>query len=157
MVTGVLIILLIVFMDQLVKYWAVHVLANIGSITLIKGVFYFTYVENRGAAFSILQGMRWFFVLCTVLVASLFIYWVIKGVISGKLGTLAVFFIVGGAFGNLIDRVRLGYVIDMLQLTQFAIFNIADSFVTIGGILLAIWYLFIEGKQKKEKDGTDQG
>jgi len=159
MAAGILIVLCIVLLDQVVKYWAVHVLAGIGSIPLIEGVFHFTYVENIGAAFSILQGRRWFFVLFTVLVSALFIYWAAKGVIWGKLGKLSVCFIIGGAFGNLIDRVRLGYVIDMLEFrfVRFAIFNVADSFVTIGGILLAVWYLFIEGKQKKGQDGRDQG
>ena len=131
---------LMVVADQLIKYWTVTVLQPIGSIPLWEGVFHLTYVENTGAAFSMLEGRQGFFILITI-VAFLFMAYLYKtGMFRGVLGNLCIAFIVGGAIGNFIDRLRLGYVIDLFDfcLINFAVFNFADICITIGGGLFVL-------------------
>ncbi|MBQ1251166.1 MAG: signal peptidase II [Clostridia bacterium] len=147
---------LMVVADQLIKYWTVTVLQPIGSIPLWEGVFHLTYVENTGAAFSMLEGRQGFFIVVTV-AAFLFMAYLYKtGMIRGVLGNLCIAFILGGAVGNFIDRLRLGYVIDMFDfcLINFAVFNFADICITIGGalfVLLAILDYKAEVEAEKAK------
>ena len=147
---------LMVVADQLIKYWTVTVLQPIGSIPLWEGVFHLTYVENTGAAFSMLEGRQGFFIVVTV-TAFLFMAYLYKtGMIRGVLGNLCIAFILGGAVGNFIDRLRLGYVIDMFDfcLINFAVFNFADICITIGGalfVLLAILDYKAEVEAEKAK------
>lgn len=147
---------LMVVADQLIKHWTVTVLQPIGSIPLWEGVFHLTYVENTGAAFSMLEGRQGFFIVVTV-AAFLFMAYLYKtGMIRGVLGNLCIAFILGGAVGNFIDRLRLGYVIDMFDfcLINFAVFNFADICITIGGalfVLLAILDYKAEVEAEKAK------
>lgn len=147
---------LMVVADQLIKYWTVTVLQPIGSIPLWEGVFHLTYVENTGAAFSMLEGRQGFFIVVTV-ASFLFMAYLYKtGMIRGVLGNLCIAFILGGAVGNFIDRLRLGYVIDMFDfcLINFAVFNFADICITIGGalfVLLAILDYKAEVEAEKAK------
>ena len=147
---------LMVVADQLIKYWTVTVLQPIGSIPLWEGVFHLTYVENTGAAFSMLEGRQGFFIVVTV-AAFLFMAYLYKtGMIRGVLGNLCIAFILGGAVGNFIDRLRLAYVIDMFDfcLINFAVFNFADICITIGGalfVLLAILDYKAEVEAEKAK------
>ncbi len=138
----------IVAADQGVKLWAVRALGPGGSLGLISNVFHLTYAENRGAAFSILEGKLGFFVAVTVAMVGLLLYMAARGYIRGVFGRLAAVFIIGGALGNLIDRLFRGYVVDLFdfRLIHFAIFNVADVFITIGGIMLAVYFIFLEGK-----------
>lgn len=143
-----------IVVDRLVKAWAAGPLKAGGStLDLIPGVFGFTYVENYGAAFGILQGQRVLFLVLTTVVALAFIY---KLFISNKtlptLPSIGLTLLLGGAVGNLIDRAMYGFVVDMFDfyLIQFAVFNVADSCVVVGVILLAVWLLFIEPKTAAE-------
>ncbi len=151
MLFSVLLVAGIVALDQLVKYWALTVVRAAGEIPLIDGVFYCVYTENRGAAFSILQGQRWFFIIATAVAVAALIWLLKKKFVMGQWGRMAVLFIIGGALGNFIDRVRLGYVIDMFdfRLINFAVFNVADSFIVIGGIMGLIYFLFMDEKLRK--------
>ena len=128
--------------DRLVKNWAAGALVTEhgGSLPLIDGVFHFTYCENRGAAFI------------TVLISLAAVYFLFFS--RRKLPvfpSIAIALALGGAMGNLYDRVVLGYVIDMLDfcLIHFAVFNVADACVNIGIVLLAIWMVFFEEKDKQ--------
>jgi signal peptidase II len=114
---------------------------------LIPKVFHFTYVENRGAAFGILQNQRWFFISITMIVMLVIVYYMYTHSNGSLLLTIALSMILGGAIGNFIDRVRLGYVVDMFHFTliDYPVFNVADSFVVIGTILLAYYILFKTG------------
>jgi len=136
-----------IVIDQITKLWAVNVLKNGGSIKIIGDFLRFTYAENKGAAFSILQGQRVFFVITTItmLVVLAYIYFKTKNIT--KLSKLSIAMIAGGAIGNFIDRVRLGYVVDLIDVRfgnfyNFPIFNVADSFVVCGTILMIILILF---------------
>lgn len=135
-----------VFLDQLVKYIAITQWKGQDSLIVIPGVFQLTYLENRGAAFGILQGKKFFF-LVSALVILLAAVWFYKRVpmtrrfLPMRVCTIC---IVIGAIGNLTDRLRLNYVVDMFyfELINFPVFNVADVFVTVATIILALLILF---------------
>ena len=155
MLKAILAILAAVGLDQAVKYWAVTVLKPIRSIPLIEGVFHLTYAENPGMAFSLLEGQRWFFLIITVVMLAGFVIVLKKNIITDKLQRWCIILVMGGAIGNLIDRIfNDGMVIDMfyIKLIDFPIFNVADLFVTLpGGLfcLLLIREIIAEEKAKK--------
>ncbi|MGB9680235.1 MAG: signal peptidase II [Thermoanaerobacteraceae bacterium] len=138
----ILIVIFVVFIDQFSKYLAVKYLMPIGNFPVIKNFFYLTYVENKGAAFGILQNKTIFFIIITVFVGLILIYSMIK-LPENSLYNYTLAMILGGAIGNLIDRVRLGYVVDFINFKFFpAVFNIADSFIVVGAIILGYLIIF---------------
>lgn len=147
-------VLSIVALDQLVKYWTVqYVLGEHGGrVELWEGVFRFSYVENRGAAFGMLQNHRWIFIVLTLIFIAFGIFCVVKNKLSHPLTRCAAAMIIAGGIGNIIDRVFLGYVVDTFDfcLINFAVFNTADSFVCVGAILLIIGILLTPDKKKAE-------
>jgi signal peptidase II len=136
-----------IILDQLSKYLAIKYLQPINSYPLINDIFHLTYRENNGAAFSILQGMIPFFVIVNIIVTVLIIYIIASKKVTNLLGCYALIFILTGGIGNVIDRIIRGYVIDMFDFTliNFAVFNVADIFVTCGGTLFVILYLVTKG------------
>lgn len=152
MIWELLAILLIAAADQAVKYWAVQNLANTLFRPGIPGLIGLTYVENRGAAFGMLQDMRWVFVILTPVVLAVIIASLYKKRVYGKLGTWSLILIAGGALGNFIDRAATGYVVDLFELKfmRFAIFNVADSFITVGAVLFCIYMFFIHEKASEK-------
>lgn len=140
----------IIILDFLVKHWAQAELSQIGSIPVWEGVLHLTYVENRGAAFGILQDKVWFFVIVALIAIPviLFALWKFKN--RSKTLNLGLCFVMAGAVGNMIDRISLGYVVDFIdfRLIDFPVFNIADIFVCIGAGLIAVFVVFIEDKLK---------
>ena len=146
-IIAVFIIIFSVVFDQLSKYWATEVLKNGESIKIIGNFLRFTYAENRGAAFSILQNQRIFFLIITIIMLIILgiIYFTNRNL--SNLTRLSMAMIAGGAIGNFIDRFRMGYVIDFIDVRfgtfyNFPVFNIADSFVVCGTILMVILILF---------------
>lgn len=143
-----LVVVLLTALDQLVKYL---VKANIPLGTqeeFIPHVLGLTHIHNTGAAFSMLSGARWFFVVLTV-VFVIFALWVLYAKkITHPMGRWTLVLIIAGAVGNLIDRALYGYVVDMFEVLfmHFAIFNVADIFVVVGGILFCIYYGFLHDK-----------
>ncbi|MDI9475821.1 MAG: signal peptidase II [Natronincolaceae bacterium] len=137
-------IIVILILDQLSKILALRYLAPVGSIPIIKNVFHLTYVENRGAAFGILQNQKLFFVIFALLVLG-FIWFYAYNNRLNKVMVYGLGLVVGGVVGNLIDRVRLGFVVDYLHIMNFPVFNIADSAVTIGIVLIGIFILRHDG------------
>ena len=131
---------LLVAADQISK-WYVSTHFYLGqSVPVIPDVFHFTYWTNKGAAFSMLQDKRWFFVVFTILVIGAILFYVVKKKITDKAFLLSVTLVIAGAVGNLIDRVRIGEVIDFFDfcLINFPIFNVADVCVSIGAVILLI-------------------
>lgn len=137
-------VILMVLLDQLTKLWASITLMKVDTIPIIPTIFHLTYVENRGAAFSILQNKRGFFLIITIVVLIAIYGALQKRVVTTKIGRISLYLIAGGAIGNLIDRIFRGYVIDLFdfRIIHFPVFNVADIFVTIGGILLMYFLLF---------------
>jgi lipoprotein signal peptidase len=143
---GSLWVMLLLAIDQLVKYLAIVKLKGNPSYVLIPGVFQLTYSENRGAAFGILQDQRYFFIISTVLILMVMIYLYIKMPKTRRYFYMRVIImmIIAGALGNFIDRFRLHYVVDLFDfvLINFAIFNVADSYIVVACIALIILYTF---------------
>ena len=118
------------------------------SIPLIDNVFHLTYVRNTGAAFSILAGQRWFLVLLPAIVVAVILGYIIVKKPKNNLLMLSLSMIVSGGIGNLIDRIRFGYVVDFFDfcLINFPVFNVADIWVTLGATLFIILALFSKEK-----------
>lgn len=143
--TAVLAIVILVGIDQWTKSIAVTKLQS--PIELIKGVFEFTYVENRGAAFGILQNHQMMFAAFTVIVVILIFAFYLKVPSNKKYLPLNISLValMAGAIGNFVDRIYLGYVVDFLyfKLINFPVFNVADIYVTCSAFLLVILVLFV--------------
>lgn len=155
MLIWLMIIAGIVFLDQLTKYITVINLDLYETFPVIKDVFHFTYVRNTGAAFSIFNepDERWIFMsISTVAIIGLSIYLWMKRK-GDKLLCVALSFIIGGGVGNMVDRCLLKYVIDMLdfRLINFAVFNVADSFVCVGVGLFALAVILEEVKLTRQE------
>lgn len=132
--------------DQLTKFLAVENLKDKADIPLIPNVLYFQYLENRGAAFGIFQDQKIFLILLTslILIGVCYVLWKIPADKKYIYLKLLCFLITAGGIGNLIDRIRLDYVIDFIYFApiDFPIFNVADIYVCVGMILLFIVVLF---------------
>ena len=142
---------ILIIIDQAIKWISRTKLTKFESYPVIDGFFHFTYVENRGAAFGMLQNKTWFFVLITFVVVGYMIYFTKKNKNIDKKLTFVLSIITAGAIGNLIDRIWLGFVVDMFDFSgiwQF-VFNFADICVVVGGILLI--FLIIKDKEILEK------
>lgn len=143
-------IAVLIGLDQLVKGWTV---ANIELDTVrdfVPGFMSLAYLRNYGAAYSILQNQQWFFAIVTIIVMVGLVWYFIKQ-ISGSFWILfSLSLIMAGGLGNFIDRVRLGYVVDMFHLdfVNFPVFNVADVCLTVGVGILFICIL------KEEKNGS---
>lgn len=136
--------------DQITKIMIQKSFVTGQSVEVIKGVLNFTYVKNEGAAFGIMQGAKVAFIIVTVAVfAAAFIYFK-KYRPESPLFLTATAFVLSGAVGNLIDRVVLGYVRDFIDVAfiNFPVFNIADSMICIGAVLIVI-YAFFDLKSSK--------
>lgn len=141
-----------VVLDQAVKAWVTVRIPYGGAVPVWPGVFHLTNIHNSGMAFSMLEGGRWFFLVVTLLAFCALAYVLKKKWITHPLGLWALAAIAGGAVGNLIDRVRFGYVVDMIEVEfmRFAVFNVADCFVVCGAILLVIYAFFFDKKAKED-------
>jgi len=128
------------FLDQITKYWVVQTFSLGQTLPLLPGIFHFTYVTNTGAAFSLLSGkvewLRWLSLGVSLVLIALALF----GPTLNLWDQLGYGLILGGAMGNGIDRFVLGYVVDFLdfRLINFAVFNVADSFISIGIVCLLI-------------------
>lgn len=147
LVVDVLLALLLIAADQTTKYFAVERLMNNQPWVIWDGVFELHYLENRGAAFGMLQDQKIFFVLIAIIILAVIVYVLIKSPYQ-KMYTklhITLVFIASGAIGNLIDRIRYEYVVDFLyfSLINFPIFNVADIYVTLSSIYLVFLLLFV--------------
>lgn len=144
--------------DQAVKYWTTaHIVLNEGKHKLIPGFIHLTNVHNTGAAFSFLEGARWFFVvLCALFVVAL-IYLLAKNIIKSKSARWMAVMVMAGAVGNCIDRIISGYVVDMFEFEfkifgrQFPVFNVADIFITLCGIAFCVCILLEKPEDERAR------
>ena len=146
--------LLVVAADQITKFITIANIPLYGDVPFLPGFLQFTYVQNTGAAFSALQGMRWLFVGIFVVLTALLLWEYFKARLPfTTFERWCIAAIYGGGLGNVIDRVRLGYVVDMIetQFIEFPIFNVADCFITCGCILLIVHIIFFNKAFWKEE------
>lgn len=158
-------ILLLVGLDQYTKFLAVKHLKDQAEIALIPNVLYLQYLENRGAAFGIFQGQKWLLLGLTglVILGVLYVLWKLPAESKFLPLKILCFFLVSGGLGNMIDRVRLDYVVDFIYFSpiDFPIFNVADIYVTVSMLLLLVLVMFyykeedfefLKWKQNKEQE-----
>lgn len=148
--------ILIIVIDQITKILTTNFF-RIGEVkNIIPGFLSFTYIKNEGAAFGILQGARIFFLIITVVIFFGVIGYIIKNHPHSRLEKWALCSMAGGAAGNFIDRLFLGYVRDfiLLDFMDFPVFNIADCFVCIGAGLYILYAFSDMFKKKEETDDT---
>lgn len=150
-----LLTVLLVALDQAVKYLVRAHIPLGGSVPFLPHVMDFTYVQNTGAAFSIFAQHTWLLTLLSLAVSVLLILALVRGwVTRTRPGRLCLTLVLAGAVGNLIDRALFGFVTDMFEtlFIRFAVFNVADICVVVGGIGFCAYYLFLydklEGKEE---------
>ena len=147
-----IVIVALIALDQWVKFEIVKNIQLGGVKPFIPKILSLTYLRNTGAAFSILENQQWLFAVITLVVIGAAIWYLSKH-IKGSIWLLSsLSLIIAGGIGNFIDRMRQGYVVDMFQLDfiNFAIFNVADSYLTIGVMVLVVMML-------KEEDNASKG
>ncbi|EGO8527342.1 signal peptidase II [Enterococcus faecalis] len=148
---------LLVGLDQWSKYLTVQNISLGETKEFIPGFLSLTHLRNTGAAWSLLEGKMIFFYVITVIVSVVVIYLLIKNYKKSVWYSVGLSFVLAGAIGNFIDRVRLGYVVDMLQtdFMNFPIFNVADSTLVVGVICIFIYLILDEKAAKEGKNGTN--
>lgn len=154
--------IILVVADQLIKIWAINELQPVKVMDFIRfgnlDIMDLRYVENEGAAFSSFSGARWFLVgLVSVMLIGLAIF-VFKYKYKHPFFMISAVMVMSGGIGNLIDRVRFGYVVDYLdvKLFNFAVFNFADICVVLGAIFLLIFLFFIEPKIVAKENNNEE-
>ena len=146
-------------LDQWVKHYVtVHI--PLGEAQpLLPGLVELRTVHNYGAAWSSLAGMRWLLVAITGVIIAAVAVILIRRIVRHPVGVMAGFLILSGGLGNIVDRVRLGYVVDMFHLEfwpSYPVFNVADICVVCGALLGAVYYLwFYEKYDRRDKDHGD--
>ena len=135
---------LVFALDRIFKLAAVNNLSLGQSVPVLKNIFHITLIHNTGAAFGMLRGFTLVITAISCAVSVLIVYYVAKNKPKYKTVSLALGFILGGALGNIWDRISVGYVIDFLDFRIWPVFNIADSFISIGLVILVIRTLIKE-------------
>ena len=157
----------LVIVDQISKYLTVLYMPKNATVKVIPYLFNFVYVENKGAAWGMLANQRWIFIVISavaiVAIGAVLLYMAR----AKKTLVVSLILILAGGVGNMIDRIANGYVVDFIQFAfwqSFPVFNVADSYVTIGGFMLLIYYIFIDkslfkdnkrNKDEKNDNGTE--
>jgi len=146
---------IVVLLDRITKLLIVNNMSLGESVEIIQGFFHLTYILNPGAAFGILAGQQWFFIVTAIIVLVFIIYFQNKLPADQRLLRICMGMIAGGAIGNLIDRLFLSVVVDFLDFKIWPyIFNIADSMIVVGGLLMVILvYRMDKAAERKVKDG----
>ena len=145
----------LVALDQLVKYLVLQNIAPGARIPFIPHIVELTYVENTGAAFSLFAEHTWILALISLVMSLVLAAALWKNFFRHPVGKVTLALLLAGAVGNLIDRVFRGFVVDMFNVLfmNFAVFNVADICVVVGGIAAAVYYLFLMDKlEPREKD-----
>ena len=143
----------LVGLDQAVKYFVRAQIPLHTAVSFLPGLD-LTYVRNTGAAFSLFSQHTWMLTVLSGVVSVVLIIAIVKDVLPDGLGRFSLALLLGGAVGNFIDRLLLGFVTDMFATTfmNFAVFNVADIGVTVGGVVLCVWVLRSFFREKKEEE-----
>ena len=147
----------LVVLDQLVKLLVLRLIPLGGRVPFIPHLVELTYVQNTGAAFSLFSRHTWVLAAVSLAVSLVLAAALWKGFFRHPLGKLTLSLLLAGAVGNLIDRAFRGFVVDMFNFLfmRFAVFNVADICVVVGGIGAAVYYLFLVDRLEPKKGGAD--
>ncbi len=150
MAIWIIISLVIAIADQIIKYLVIQNISSTEMIEVIPDVLNFIYVKNTGAAFSILSGKTDILSVISLAVCIFLVFYLIKKKKENKLFIISLGMMLGGALGNLIDRLFRSFVVDYIELSfiNFPVFNLADIAITLGAILLMVYMIFFDGKSK---------
>ena len=159
MIIPIILAAILLAVDQITKYAALTQLKPVGNVTFIEGFMDFTFVENRGAAFGILHGKTWLLLILAAVICVAIIWSMTKMPNTKEYKYLkwALMLILAGAVGNVIDRLARGYVVDFFEFTfiTWQVFNMADIYVVLGTIAMAIIVLFFIKDDKEEKNAGE--
>jgi len=154
----IIMIIALIGLDQATKWYFYVNRLEFDRFPVIKDFFYLTYVENRGAAFGILQNFRWIFIVLTVIVVGAMIWYFIRN--KNRVLRLSLALLISGAVGNFIDRALRGFVVDFLDFYPFGydfpVFNVADICINVGVFFLIIYVVFIYQEPKKAVIGSEE-
>lgn len=163
LVVSFIIIALLVLADQLIKFLVSVYLKPVTTVAVIKGVLNFTYVENTGAVFGSFSTYTVLLTVVSVILLAVTVFFLATKKSKSKIVNSCLILMVSGGIGNIIDRIRLHYVVDFIEpvFVNFAVFNFADCLITVGAFTLII-YLFVEmykdsSLQKKVKSKFGEG
>ncbi len=136
--------------DQLFKRWIIANIEPYGKMELIPGVVRLTHVHNTGSAFSLFSNAGWIPTVLSVVLALAIVVFIIKAR-TGRFGKICAGAVLGGAVGNILDRIFYGHVVDMFELEfiNYPVFNVADCFIVVGVIAFFVFFLFFDGKGRK--------
>ena len=154
--------IILIAADQVIKHWAVEVLKPVKVMDFIRfgdfEVLGLRYTENTGAAFSSFSGARWFLVGFTIIMLIVLFLVVVRYKNKNLFFLISTVMIMSGGIGNLIDRIRQGYVVDYLdvKLFNFAVFNFADVCVVLGAVFALIFIFFVEPKTASKNEAFRQ-
>lgn len=141
--------LFIVFLDQISKYFFIQKFQLYQSVPIIKNIFHLTLIKNTGAAFSLFSGNNALFFWISLIIIGYIIY-SLSQFPKNKLVIFSLGFILGGAIGNILDRIFYGGIVDFLDFRIWPIFNLADTFITLGVIGIIVYYFKDELLKKKK-------
>lgn len=153
----ILLTILLVVIDQVVKF-LVRTNIPLGEhLPFIPHILDLTYVQNTGAAFSILAEHTWILTLLSLIIVIVMVVALWKKVLVHPFGVIPSVMVIAGGIGNLIDRIAFGYVTDMFYtlFMNFAVFNVADICITVGGVLLVLYVLVLYDKLEKKEEPKD--
>ena len=158
MIISLIVIVALIIADQAVKFWTVATLELGQSASFLPGLVELLRVHNYGAAWSSFSGMRWLLVALTSAVMIFLFVLLVKKMVRHPMGLMGLTLILSGGVGNLIDRIRLGYVVDMFHFEfwpSYPVFNVADICVVAGVIIFLVYYLFFYEKcdSKSAREG----
>jgi len=140
---------IVLILDRVTKCIAYNILVQDESICIISGIFHITLVFNKGIAFGLFPGQGLLFAVMAFFAAAFIAFFIWKNANSGRVIICALSLILGGALGNLIDRLTTGFVIDFIDFRIWPVFNVADSAVTVGTVLLALNILLTKNVKRK--------
>ena len=148
-----ILIILSVAADQITKQLVLANIAMYEDVAELPGIFHFTYIENKGAAFGMLANNRWVFLVISTVAIAAFVFYIIKYRPKDILLRISLSFVVGGGIGNMIDRCFRGSVVDFIEVDfiDFYVFNVADIFVCVGCGLMVLYIILSEIKDSKAK------
>lgn len=148
MIIWIALSIIITVADQLIKYAVLNNISSTDIITVIPEALQLVFVKNTGAAFSLLSGKTYVLSVVSIAVCVFLVWYLIKKRPQSKLFLVSTGLILGGALGNLIDRVFRNYVVDYIELcfVRFPVFNLADIAITVGAVLLMIYVIFFDNK-----------